>query len=439
VRVALAVLLVGGGVALMVYAATSRDILSGVLGGVVSFVGVLVAAVVVVPAAVRALGLGARAAGVPGRLAVDNAVRNPGRAAATSAALVVGVTLITMTSVGAASGQRTAMGEIDESYSVDLVLSAGAEYLEDGTDRLDALAVPPDVPVRLRAVDGVQRATVADTAYLTLGEAEVGTAAVGIDPSRDGDVVRGADQLEGLAPGTVGMSAGMLAIHGLEPGDRLEVSGAGGRAELEVVPFALGYDLAVNVEDLAALGGDSVAPGTVLVRLVEDTDVAHAMRAVTDVADQHALQVQGSAAERAVITQVLDVLVLVTTALLGVAVLIAVVGIANTLSLSVVERHREHALLRGLGLTRGQMRSMLLVEGVLLALVSALVGLGLGLGYAALGVQTVLPDDVPLQLAVPWGRVGLIVAVALVAGVLASVLPARRAVRVSPAEGLATG
>ncbi|WP_289016836.1 FtsX-like permease family protein [uncultured Ornithinimicrobium sp.] len=439
VRIALAVLLVGAGVAAMVHAATSRDMVVGVLGGVVSFVGVLVAAVVVVPAAVRALGLGAGVAGVPGRLAVDNAVRNPGRAAATSAALVVGVTLITMTSVGAATGQRTAMGEIDESYSVDLVLSAGAEYLDDGTDRLDALPVPADTADRVRAVEGVSTARVADTAYLTLGEKMGGgTAAVGIDPARDGDLVRGGEQLASLVPGTVGMSGAMLVMYALEPGDLVEVAGPGGSAELEVVPFALGYDLAVNVADLATLGGDAVAPGAVLVRLAEDVDVADAMGAVADVADESSLQVSGSAAERAVVTQVLDVLVLVTTALLGVAVLIAVVGIANTLSLSVLERHREHALLRGLGLTRGQMRSMLLVEGVLLALVAALVGLGLGLGYAALGVQTLLPEDVGVRLAVPWGRVGIIVGVALLAGVLASVLPARRAVRVSPAEGLAT-
>ncbi|WP_134774437.1 ABC transporter permease [Ornithinimicrobium flavum] len=439
VRMALAVLLVGAGVAAMVHAATSRDILSGVLGGVVSFLGVLVAAVVVVPLAVRALGLGARPAGVPGRLAVDNAVRNPGRAAATSAALVVGVTLITMTSVGAATGQRTAMGEIDESYSVDLVLSAGGEYLEDGTDRVDALPLPADFAGRVGGVDGVSAVRVADTAYLTLGEdMGGGTATVGLDPARDADVVRGAEQLASLVPGTLGMAGGMMSIYELEPGDRVAVSGPGGSAELEVVPFALGYDLAVHVEDLRALGGDAVTPGTALVRLADDADVADTMGAVSDVADDNALQVTGSAAERAVITQVLDVMVLVTTALLGVAVLIAVVGIANTLSLSVLERHREHALLRGLGLTRGQMRSMLLVEGVLLALVSAVIGLGLGLGYAALGVQTLLPADVGVQLAVPWGRVAVIVGVALLAGVLASVLPARRAVRVSPAEGLAT-
>ena len=83
------------------------------------------------------------------------------------------------------------------------------------------------------------------------------------------------------------------------------------------------------------------------------------------------------------------------------------------------------------------MRVMLVVEGVLLAVVSAGLGLLLGIGYAALGIQTILPEGTALDLAVPWGRVGMIVGVALVAGMLASVLPARRAARVSPAEGLA--
>lgn len=451
-RLALAAVLVGAGVALMVYAATQRDMLSGVAGGVVSFVGVLVAAVVVVPAGVRMLGLAARGSGVPGRLAVDNAVRNPGRAAATSAALLVGVTLITMTSIGAASAERTALGEIDSAYAVDFMVETGGLFVEpDGapTDEEpadaatgeptgDVVPVPLEAGVEpgLAAADGVATARAVDTAYLTLDESMAATLTLGLDPARDGDVVR-SPALAALEPGTVGMGNVMLAMHGLEAGDVLPVHGPGGSAELRVVELAVGYSLAVNEADLARLGGGTVAPGAVLVRLAEDVDVAAAMDGIREVADADGLGVSGAAMERAVIMRVLDVLVLVTTALLGVAVVIAVVGIANTLSLSVVERHREHALLRGLGLTRGQMRGMLLTEGVLLALVSAVLGLLLGIGYAALGVQTVLPADVPLQLAVPWAQVGTIVGVAVLAGVASSVLPARRAARVSPAEGLA--
>ncbi|SOC56711.1 FtsX-like permease family protein [Ornithinimicrobium cerasi] len=447
VRLVLATVLVGAGVAAMGYAATHRDLLSGVAGGLMSFGGVLVAGVVVVPTAVLALGLVARTAGVPGRLAVDNAVRNPGRAAATSAALLVGVTLITMTSVGAASAERTALGEIDGAYAVDVLVEGSGRYAEaaegapagSGDEDPAAEVVPEplaaEVLARVAAAEGVETARAVETAYLSVGEEWAPTATLGLDPARDGDVVR-SSALADLVPGTLGLSNAMMAIYGLEAGDGVTVSGPGGSADLRVVELAVGYQVAVNVSDLRALGGDDVATGAVLVRLAHDADVAEAMSAVREVADDAGLAVSGAAMERAVITQVLDVLVLVTTALLGVAVLIAVVGIANTLSLSVVERHREHALLRGLGLTRGQMRLMLLTEGVLLAVVSTILGLAIGVGYVALGVQTVLPAGTALQLSVPWVQVGAIVGVAVLAGVLASVLPARRATRVSPVEGL---
>lgn len=110
---------------------------------------------------------------------------------------------------------------------------------------------------------------------------------------------------------------------------------------------------------------------------------------------------------------------------------------APLLVASVIERRHEHALLRGLGLTRLQLRSTLLLEGVLLAAVACVIGVGLGVVYAYLGVMTVLPERSSVRLAVPLERLGLIVAVALIAGLLASVLPARRAAKVSPVEGLA--
>ncbi|WP_298887080.1 ABC transporter permease [uncultured Serinicoccus sp.] len=436
VRVLLALLLVAGGTGLMVLAALLRQVLLGVAGGLVSFVGVLLAAVVLVPALVRLLGLAARPAGVPGRLAVTGAVRNPGRAAATSAALLVGVTLITMTSVGAASGERTALGEIDQAYAVDLV--AQTEPALDG-DVPVTTAVDEGVVDRLAAVEGVRAAEAVDTAYLEVGDGDVGEVAVAaLDQGSAQRVLRSEELVAALAPGTVGLGSFDRASYGVEAGDTLTVSGPGGSRDLTVIELGLGAaGLVVQPEDLQALTGDTSQPGAVLLRLDDDADVGDTMLAVGEVTADSGMTVQGAAAERALVAQVLDVMVLVATALLGVAVLIAVVGIANTLSLSVIERHREHALLRGLGLTRGQMRGMLLAEGVLLALVSAGLGLALGIGYAALGVQTILPEGTPLSLAVPWVRVGVIVGVALLAGVLASVLPARRAARVSPAEGLA--
>ncbi|GAA5164185.1 ABC transporter permease [Ornithinimicrobium tianjinense] len=461
VRLALSLALVGSGVAAMLYAASARDVLAGVAGGVVSFVGVLVGGTLLVPAAVRALGVGARAAGVPGRLAVDNAVRHPGRAAATSAALLVGVTLITMTSVGAATGERTALGEIDKEYAVDLLLTSGSvvpdetgragsgesEGEGDGVpvggpaspDSMVPVPLSPLVADQLADVRGVAEVVTGEVAPVVLGESWAVTTALAVDPQDLSAVVRSAELVASLEPGTVGLSDLDLAVNGLEPGDTLTVHGTRADLDLTVVELGLGQAVALHPDTLNELAGDDVSPGGVLARLAADADLAHVMGEVDRIAAADALLVEGGAISRATVVRVLDVLVIVATALLGVAVLIAVVGIANTLSLSVVERHREHALLRGLGLTRGQMRGMLLTEGVLLAVVSAGLGLTLGMGYAFLGIQTLLPVDTEARLAVPWARVGVIVGVALLAGVLASVLPARRATRVSPAEGLAAG
>ncbi len=124
--------------------------------------------------------------------------------------------------------------------------------------------------------------------------------------------------------------------------------------------------------------------------------------------------------------------------LLGIAVVIALIGIANTLGLSVLERAREHALLRALGLTRRQLRGTLAMESVLLSVVATLLGTALGVVFAWVGVQAMVRavvDDAPMV--VPGGQLALVVLVSAVAGLLACLLPARRAARVSPASGLA--
>ncbi|GMA33062.1 FtsX-like permease family protein [Litorihabitans aurantiacus] len=142
----------------------------------------------------------------------------------------------------------------------------------------------------------------------------------------------------------------------------------------------------------------------------------------------------------------LDALLAVIIGLLGVAVVIALIGVANTLSLSVLERRRENALLRALGLTRRQLRSTLAIEGVLLAVVGAVVGLVLGLLYGWIGAFLMLGSTTGMGLSaltVPWGAVLAVLAVAVTAGVLASVLPARGAARIPrwrpspPTEGQA--
>jgi putative ABC transport system permease protein len=151
--------------------------------------------------------------------------------------------------------------------------------------------------------------------------------------------------------------------------------------------------------------------------------------------------VQGSFEQRDSYDKLITTLLLIVTGLLGIAVIIAVIGVGNTMALSVLERRQESGLLRALGLTRGQLRWMLLWEAVLIAGVASVLGTALGIGYGALGtsaaLQGALQGDGTLHIAVPWLQLLLIVAVATGAGALASVLPSRRAARTSPVAAIA--
>ena len=140
-------------------------------------------------------------------------------------------------------------------------------------------------------------------------------------------------------------------------------------------------------------------------------------------------------AERESYAQILDILLGITVALLAVAVLVALVGVANTLSLGVVERTGENALLRALGTTRRQMRAMLGWEGVLLAAVGAVLGLLIGSLYGVLGIIALLGSTFPVSITIPWGQLGLVLVLAILSGALASVLPGRAAAR-PPATAL---
>jgi putative ABC transport system permease protein len=116
---------------------------------------------------------------------------------------------------------------------------------------------------------------------------------------------------------------------------------------------------------------------------------------------------------------------------------IALIGVGNTLALSVVERRQENGLLRALGLTRGQLRGVLAWEAVLIAGIAAVLGVLLGGAYGLIGAVSVLGQVGDIVLAVPWLQVTAIIAVATLAGLLASVLPARRAARTSPVAAIA--
>ncbi|NHB84346.1 FtsX-like permease family protein [Tessaracoccus sp. HDW20] len=141
------------------------------------------------------------------------------------------------------------------------------------------------------------------------------------------------------------------------------------------------------------------------------------------------------------LTRILGVMLIVLTALLGVAVLIALVGVGNTLGLSVIERQRESALLRALGMQRASLRTMLLIEAVALVGIGTVIGLLAGAFFGWLGVSTaisLMPEaDVELRFSLDWLYTAGLIGVCLLAAVLASILPGRRAANATPTEALA--
>ena len=240
-----------------------------------------------------------------------------------------------------------------------------------------------------------------------------------------------------VAPDELRLPAAMRPS-GVKNGDRVTVTVGRRTAEL-VVRGGDGWGSAglVAPETLTRLS-DRPQPMAVWVRGADGADAEEVTGRLQQVAGPAGAEVSSSLTNRAWVTQQLDILALAMVALLGIAVVIALVGIGNTLGLSVLERVREHALLRALGLTRGQLRAMLAAEATLVSTVATVLGTVVGVIFAWVGVLTMVrPIVAATPLVLPWGQLLIVVLVAAAAGLLASVLPARRGARVLPAEGLA--
>ncbi|MFB2573323.1 ABC transporter permease [Micrococcus sp. IITD107] len=434
-------LVVGGlallaGAAALVWGSFTGNILVAVAGGAVSFLGVLMLAVLFVPAAVKVAGVAARPAGVPGVMARFNAVRNPGRTASTAAALLIGTTLVAMMLTGGRTAQHQMDTMMANEYPVDLQVTLVDEQYET-----QALVQAEQARERVAAVPDV-----ADAALLSpAGTTENGTTVLAADPAQLRAVVAG---LDGDGMQRLGRP-GTILVPAIVETDTLRVNGPSGSVELETVRSTSGGIAPVmTVEDAAQIGSTAErtadgAPHEVWVKTGEGLTLDSAQditSQVTTAAETSQGNVSGSLTLRLLYTSIIDGMLLVVTALLAVSVLIALIGVANTLSLSAIERTRENSLLRALGLTRKGLRGMLALEAVLIAGVAAVLGCTLGTLYGWMGGQAVLGGIVggTIWPTVPWWELGVIVLVSVGAGLLASVAPARRATRLSPVQGLAT-
>jgi putative ABC transport system permease protein len=400
-------------------------------GAITIFFGVVALSPLIVRRMSAVVGwLPARFLGVPGRLARENAGRNPKRAAITTIALTVGVTLMTMFSVALTSTEATANAKLTKQFPIDYQLTT-----QLGSDRL----IPRQVATELRAKPQLADVIEERTASGRLSGRKLDIGAVtdhSLGRSIKPDLVGGT--LIDLKPGSVALSQDQAKSLGVGVGRQLSLD-AGSRAIPLRVAAVFTNDspipsVTITEEDFGhAFGAKEDTSIAVMAKkgvaadesrtVVENAARAYPMVKVTSIAD-----VKGQ------FTKALDQLFVLVGALLGLAIIISLIGIANTLTLSVVERTRESALLRALGLTRRGLRWMLSLEAVIMAVIGALMGvvLGTAFGWAALTANF---DGAVLGF--PTVRIVAFVLIAGLAGLLAAVIPSRRAAKASIVESLA--
>jgi putative ABC transport system permease protein len=368
--------------------------------------------------------------GPVGRLAVGGVGGAPRRAAAVSVVVALGVTLLSGTIVGAAS-------------------------LQAHVDRGSALRAPADfVVVRgggkslpATIVDGFRADTkLKDVTAFRMAEASIGgETATSVDLDlRSVPALADVDPADGsladIGPGAAALSATLAADHGFGVGDTVRLNGKNTQVDLRVVavfPAAgpIGADQVTHPADLDRLGVPAGASAILANAAAAGEQNRAAAGAVIKSAiagiDDAEVGVPGD--ERDDTKEDIAFLTILALGLIGLTVIIAVVGVSSTMALSVVERLREAGLLRALGMTRQRLRAMLTTEAGLYGMVGAILGLALGVPYAWLSIVAM---NLVAPLRLPVVQLGVLALGLLAVTALAGVLPARRAVRVSPVEAL---
>jgi putative ABC transport system permease protein len=374
-----------------------------------------------------------------GRLARENAQRNPSRTAVTAAALMIGLALVTFVTVFAAGLKSSVAQIVDENFSGGLVIENS-----DGFS-----PIPSGAAAAARRVPGVASVATIRSAQAKLIEAGTPGAGAKVSaPTPDiGDAVKiewkqgGPAALRDLSAGQAVVSDSFASDHGLEVGDRFrllsqtrrrprfEVAGEFS-AKLDVfgsvliTQAALAREFGQTQDTIDFVKTDpSADPATVQAILTRGAEAAFPTAEVLN---------QGELKESR--EEQVDQLVNLVYALLAMAILISLFGIANTLALSIHERTRELGMLRAIGMSRRQVRTMIRYEAVITALIGAILGMVLGLIFAALISQPL--KDEGFTLSYPLGSLAVLLVLSALAGVLAAIAPARRASRLDVLQSL---
>ncbi|MEH1100139.1 ABC transporter permease [Micromonospora sp. CPCC 205561] len=403
--------------------------LATILGGVLfAFIGVALLTPLISRPVVSLLGA-VFAWSVPGRLGRLNSGRNPRRTAITAAALMVGIALVTGVTVVLDSAKSSIGALAEDNLKAELVI-AGAQSGPRPP------SFDPAVLAKVAAIPGVR---LADGEYGDL--AMVGGQRTWVAASSEAAALRqifGAEATAGdidrLAPDQMLVSSDTAKARGISVGSRVPVQTSRGEARTYTVTGIYASSELTNPVTLpveAARGFTIPQPIQGFVQLAPGTRAADVQpRIEALLADSPEVSVADREAFIEQQTGQLDGLLTMIQILLALAIVIAVLGIVNTLALSVLERTRELGLLRAIGLRRSQTMRMITVEAVVISVFGALLGVVVGAGLGAAVVEA-LRDEGITDLVLPWAQMGIFLGLAALVGVVAAVLPAIRAARIN--------
>lgn len=437
------------GIAVMLYVSTLRDssgLLPAMAGSALTISGVIVLSPVLARPLVTGAGrLGSRFFGVSGKLAQENALRNPRRTAATASALMIGLTLVTGLTVAGHSAEIGLDKRAATGLTADFQIKGGG---------LNGL--PEGAAAKLAGVPGVAAAIpVHEVPYRT----ESGGFGLlkGTDPARIGQVVDlkvTGGSLTEVRGDAIAVDTKTAARSGWQLGSTVKLASAADRSPAGegagegsgsgaaapamtayriVAVYAPNEWLSGGIAEAAALrplqpGADASKPYSVLVKKTGTADAGGLRGALADALDNNPLLKITEGAElrddaAGPISSVLNMMY----GLLAMAVVIAILGVINTLAMSVHERTREIGMLRAIGLDRSGIMRMVRLESVVISLFGAVLGMGTGVFLAWAGGNLTASAFETYEMVLPWGRLALFLAMALVVGVLAAIWPARRA------------
>ncbi|MDX3387033.1 ABC transporter permease [Streptomyces niveiscabiei] len=394
------------------------------IGAVLLIIGVFILTPLLSRPLIAAAGPLMRGFGISGKLARQNSVRNPRRTAATASALMIGLTLITGMTVIAGSLQKAIEKMASDAIRADYVVSM-----------VNGNSLTPDVEKKLKTASGVRATSPMRNSPSRIdGDQEYLT---GVDSSTVGELIspkveEGRFEIGGTKVVVDKHTAGM---HDWKPGSAFTVHYEDGKSQRLTVGgiYESNEFLRGILLDAATLAPHQtdVTDMKVMVKTAGGTSAEAKSALVKALGDNPGIQVQSKKDISNQIAQFFTLLLNMLYGLLAMAVIVAVLGVVNTLAMSVFERSQEIGMLRAIGLDRRGIKRMVRLESLVISLFGGVLGIGLGVffGWAAGELMgTSLPT---YELVLPWARIAVFLALAGAVGVLAALWPARRAARLN--------